>query len=448
MPAYVLPLPTISGPQTAAVAPPSIEAARNCTLLPYKKVKVPAFEVEDEVVAYASPDSTYAITKRFIDSATQSILIGIYDFTAESVKTMLLNALTRGVKVTLMLDVEGGGESTMFDSLIQRGVDGVIAPACSHPTVAARFFSSCHEKFIVIDGTWVLVQSGNYSRNSIPLNEKDGGDKARFVTGNRDMGLAIKSTALAKFFSKVLRADIALEANAAAIQALPSASAQPEVVWMEAAPTQLPKTLFPSKRFKLTAPLKAQPVLSPDNYMSTIPGALSAAKRSILIEQQYIRGSQQDIAVLLAAMRKAMDAHPGLDVRIVLGKPFNADDVKKELLNTKLLKSKYGLALGDNIRYIDTTRFMHCHNKLIIVDGQTVLVSSQNWSNSAVSKNREAGLLLDHKGIARYFSDIFENDWETAFKQVPNVSPAKKLTPQALRAGGFVEIVAADHREV
>lgn len=90
---------------------------------------------------------------------------------------------------------------------------------------------------------------------------------------------------------------------------------------MEAAPTQLRKTLFPSKRFKLTAPLKVQPVLSPDNYMSTIQGALSAAKRSILIEQQYIRGSQQDIGVLLAAMRKAMDAHPGLDVQICSASP-------------------------------------------------------------------------------------------------------------------------------
>ena len=447
MPVYVLPIADV--PQAAtALAEPSIEAARNCTLQPYKKIKVPAFEVEGEIVAYASPDSTYAITKRFIEAATQSILIGIYDFSAGHMKTLLLDALSRGVKVTLMLDVEGVGESVMFDSLIQQGVDGVIAPACSHPKVAARFFSSCHEKFIVIDGTWVLVQSGNYSKNSIPLHEKDGGDRAKFAFGNRDMGLAVKSPALAKFFTKVLRTDIALETNSAAIQALPSPFAQPEAVWMQEAPTLPPKTLFPSKRFKLTSPLKVQPVLSPDNYMSAIPGVLKSAKRSILIQQQYIRGSQPDIAVLLAAMREAMNANPGLDVRIVLGKPFDAEAVKKEQQNAELLKTKYGLALADNIRYIDTTRFVHCHNKLVIVDSQTVLVSSQNWSDSAVSKNREAGLLLDHKGLARYFSDIFENDWETAFRTVPKVKPSKNATPQAVRAGRFIEVVAADHREV
>ena len=447
MPVYVLPI--ADGPQAAVpLAAPTIEAARNCTLETYKKIKVPAFELEGEMVAYASPDSTYAVTKRFIDAATKSILIGIYDFTAGHIKTLLLDALSRGVKVTLMLDLEGGGESSMFDSLIQRGVDGAIAPACSHPKPAARFFSSCHEKFVVIDDTWVLVQSGNYSKNSIPLNEKDGGDKARFAFGNRDMGLAVRSPALAKFFTKLLRADIALQANAATIQALASPFTQTEAVWMQEAPTVPPKTLFPSKRFKLASPLKVQPVLSPDNYMFTMPALLKSARRSILIEQQYIRGSQVDIAVLLAAMREAMNANPHLDVRIVLGKPFDAVDVKKEQQNAKLLNTKYGLALGDNVRYIDTSRFVHCHNKLVIVDGQSVLISSQNWSDSAVSRNREAGLLLDHKGLATYFSNIFENDWETAFRSVPQVKPTKKATPQSIRAGRFIEVVAADHREV
>jgi phosphatidylserine/phosphatidylglycerophosphate/cardiolipin synthase-like enzyme len=32
------------------------------------------------------------------------------------------------------------------------------------------------------------------------------------------------------------------------------------------------------------------------------------------------------------------------------------------------------------------------HNKEIIVDGQTLLVSSANWSSDGVLRNREAGL--------------------------------------------------------
>ena len=181
--------------------------------------------------------------------------------------------------------------------------------------------------------------------------------------------------------------------------------------------------------------------------MATIPGVLRVAKRSILIEQQYIRGNQPDIAVLLESIREAIDENPELDVRIVLGKSFGAADVIKERQNVKQLKTKYGLVLGDNIRYIDTSRFVHCHNKMIVVDGATVLVSSQNWSNAAVTKNREAGLLLTHKGIAKYFTGIFENDWETAFKKIP-VPSKPQVEPEALRAGGFVQVVPADYREV
>ena len=430
-----------------AARPPTMAAFRTCVLKPYKKIAVPSFKVTDEIIAYTSPDSTYAVTKRLLDGAKKSIQIGIYDFTAGHMKTMLLNALGRGVKVTLMLDVEPvGGEDRLFRELIDMGVEGVLAPACT--STKARYFSSCHEKFVVIDGVWTLVQSGNYSNNSIPLNERDGGDPDRFVRGNRDTGLAVKSAAMAKFFTTVLRSDIALELNAPQ----PARAPQPQrgaegLVWVEAAPALIPRKLFPSKTFKPTAPLTIQPVLSPDNYMDVIPTVLKAARKSILIEQQYIRGSQEKVAVLLSAIRSAIQANPRLDVRIVLGKVFGTQAVADEQQNLKVLKDQYGLALGKNIRYIDTKRFVHCHNKMVIVDGATVLVSSQNWSDSAVSKNREAGLLLTHKGIATYFTDIFENDWATAITKLADPAPAS-IHPAALRSGGFIQVTPADYREV
>lgn len=442
MPAYVL-RPT-DGPQ-AALLEPTLEAFRGCALQGYEPINVPPVKASEEIISYTSPDSTYAVTKRLIDGAKKSILIGIYDFSAHYMKELLFTAMSRGVKVSLMLDLEDAGEKRLFEEMIAMGVDGVVAPACT--SKRAQFFSSCHEKFIVIDGIWTLVQSGNYSNNSIPLNEKDGGDPKNFVTGNRDTGLAVKSKTLAKFFSQVLRADMALELNA--IEQLPESLARlrRDAIWVEAAPQNIPSKLFASKRFKLTAPLVIQPVLSPDNYMARIPDFLQQAKRSILIEQQYIRASQENIAILLAAMVKARDANPALDIRIVLGKIFGAADIPKEKKNLDLLQKKYGLTLGTNIRYVDTTRLVHCHNKMIIVDGKDILVGSQNWSDSAVSKNREASLLLSHRGIASYFSEIFENDWRTAFKKLP--TPDKpKVELEALRAGGFIMVVSADYREV
>src|SRR5262249_43070932 len=342
-----------------------------------------------------------------------SISIGIYDFSADYMKELLLNAIQRGVKVKLMLDIDSKEEQSLFDELVDAGVSGVPAPSCASHKV--HYFSSSHEKVIVIDDEWCLVQSGNYSENSIPLNVEDGGDPDHFRTGNRDTGLAIRSRKLAKFFSGILNSDMALEIEGP--ESLVEVAKVASGFLVERAPTKKPLKLFPSKRFKLTKPLKIQPVLSPDNYMNVMPEKLQAAEKAILIEQQYIRGSQDQIAELLDAINAARDAKPDLDVRIILGKVFGKKDLAKEKENLDLLKHKYKLTLGRNIRYIDTTRFVHCHNKMVLIDGKGVLVSSQNWSDSAVAKNREAGLWFKHAGICGYFTDIFESDWKTAKKE-------------------------------
>ncbi len=174
---------------------------RNCGLEDYKKIKnILPLKVTGDLIAYASPDSTYAVTRRLLDSANTEIIIGIYDFTADYMKQILLNAMQRGVKVSLMLDIDGKKEEQLFKELEKFGCKAVPAPSCASNDIS--YFPSSHEKVIVIDGTWTLVQSGNYSNNSIPFNERDGGDPNNFVKGNRDMGVAIRSKPLVAFSRK------------------------------------------------------------------------------------------------------------------------------------------------------------------------------------------------------------------------------------------------------
>lgn len=416
---------------------------RNCKLEEYQQRKVSAVEVDDQVLAYCSPDSTYAVTKRLFDAAKKEIVIGIYDFSASHMKELLLNALQRNVRVKLMLDIDSDEEQQLFDELCDLGIEGVPAPSCA--SLRARYFSSSHEKVIVIDSEWVLVQSGNYSDNSIPLNVMDGGDPENYRRGNRDTGLAIRSRKLAKFFTKILESDMALEVSGP--EALGAVAPTTSGFLVERAPTKLPTKFFPSKVFDLDKPLTIQPILSPDNYMTIVPSLLRAARKSILIEQQYIRGSQDQIAKLLEAIQAAWYKKGDLDIRIVLGKVFNKKDMIKEEQNLSLLRETYGLKLGKNIRFLDTSRFVHCHNKMVLIDGKGVLISSQNWSNSAVTANREAGVWLEHSGICGYFSKIFESDWETALKNIPG-SAKETVKPESLRAGGYVRVAPADYQEV
>ncbi len=56
------------------------------------------------------------------------------------------------------------------------------------------------------------------------------------------------------------------------------------------------------------------------------------------------------------------------------------------------------------------------HNKGVIVDDERVLVSSINWNSNSPTFNREAGVIIDHPGAARYFREVFDDDWKTMAK--------------------------------
>jgi phosphatidylserine/phosphatidylglycerophosphate/cardiolipin synthase-like enzyme len=418
---------------------------RNCRLQDYDAKSYKPVDVTGEVIAYTSPESTYAATRRLFDQARSTILIGIYDFSAAHMRELLLAAMSRGVKVSLMLDIDNDSEQTFFDDLVEMGVVGVPAPSCANDVTTLRFFSSSHEKVIVIDNEWVLVQSGNYSDNSIPLNVVDGGDPASFRFGNRDTGLAFNSKPLAKLFAKILKADMKL---VTATPQMLAARAPAAAFLIEKAPTKMPARLHPSKTVTFKKPVAVTPIVSPDNYMDVMPDLLRSATKSIFIEQQYIRAKQPNIRILLQAMADARDANPGLDIKIVLGKVFNASDLVKERANLDILAADFKLKLGTHIRYVNTEQLVHCHNKMIIVDGNAMLISSQNWSDSAVTKNREAGVWLRHKGLATYFTSIFDTDWRAAFKTPEKGVSGVTGAPEALAAGGFVRVEAADYAEV
>jgi phosphatidylserine/phosphatidylglycerophosphate/cardiolipin synthase-like enzyme len=56
------------------------------------------------------------------------------------------------------------------------------------------------------------------------------------------------------------------------------------------------------------------------------------------------------------------------------------------------------------------------HNKGLIVDDRYVLVSSINWNSVSPNFNREAGVIIDHPGVAGYFLEVFEDDWNHSIK--------------------------------
>ena len=421
----------------AAYVPTTAEDATQCPDQHYERLPniQPIPVTNGEFIMYSTPDSAFFVTRSLVEAAQSSILIGIYDFTANHMRDLLLAAVQRDVQVTLMLDCnftpgDGSAEDSIFNELAQNGVRCVRAPSCQGGT--RRFFKVAHEKVIVIDDEWTMVQSGNYTNNSLPFNQTNGVNTNNFKTGNRDMGIAIKSTAVASFFSELINRDMQLELGGVEDVSDSSLLATSLPPLFEAAVESVNFELFPSESFVEPNPVNVLPVLTPDNYLDVIPDFVASATSSIVIEQQYIRNitfaGNGSIRRLVNSIVSARQAHPDLRVRIIVAPPFSTSTGDRNVLQAELdALAGVGLLEGQNVRLLNNSQLTHCHNKLVIVDNERLLISSQNWSEPAVTINREAGVVIDHPRIAGYFARIFDEDWNNAFQALGDAPETELL---------------------
>jgi phosphatidylserine/phosphatidylglycerophosphate/cardiolipin synthase-like enzyme len=453
----------------AAYAPVAL-TEQVCPDKTYEKLTgITSISVSDgEFITYSTPDCAFFVTKQRIEAAERSVLIGIYDFTAKHMRDLLIETVSRGVSVTLMLDcnfnnspTSTSAEKSIFNELAEAGVRCVRAPSCQGGT--RRFFKVAHEKVIVIDDIWTLVQSGNYTNNSLPFNLGDGVNTANFRTGNRDMGVAIKSAEVAAFFSRIVNGDIQLELGGeeAAPESSELATTLPPL--FQRATEAVPFDLFPSEKFNPAETVGVLPVLTPDNYMNVVPQLLASATRSIVIEQQYIRDFtlswNGSIRKLIDSIRSAREQHPDLKVRIIVAPPFDSDntDDRNQLRRELDALATVGLFENTHVRLLNKDQLTHCHNKLIIVDGNKTLISSQNWSEPAVTINREAGVIMNHTGIASYFEKVFNEDWENAWQSLTEArdtelfmldNPAPENVREVLQSGEFRLVDWGDYADL
>ncbi len=83
---------------------------------------------------------------------------------------------------------------------------------------------------------------------------------------------------------------------------------------------------------------------------------------------------------------------------------------------------------GVQIKYYQTTTFMH--SKYVVVDkGKRTSVSSVNFSKTSFTKNREAGVILEHCDCPTiaFYQSVFESDWATGDEYIVT---NKYTTPQ------------------
>ncbi len=148
----------------------------------------------------------------------------------------------------------------------------------------------------------------------------------------------------------------------------------------------------------ITEYAEVTPIISPNNSKSSIIDLIDSAEKNLDIEQMYIYNSLTEI---VDAIKSANDR--GVKIRIIIADNENS----KEFADTvdSLDNVEIKICTGRVPMYFEQ------HNKGVIVDNKTVLISSINWSPTSINQNREAGLIINSIKVTSYYLKLFNHDW-------------------------------------
>jgi cardiolipin synthase len=348
-------------------------------------------------ISFVSPDCSLEVYTSFVDSAEQELLVNVYEFSSPTMSGELIEARERGVLVTVLL--EGGPvggisdeEKTVIASLRDAGIPVYFMSGSDTAHVPYRYD---HAKYLVADGKQVLVTSENFKPTGFPKKDK---------SGNRGWGVVLDDPQVAGYFSRVFHYDCGGGWTV---------PAEGEILPEDILATSAYRREFDPLRFSGATVI---PVLAPDTgYL--IEDMISGAAESIDIEQAYI--TNQSDGSLNPFLEAAVEAaERGVRVRILLDSSYF--NIEEDYDNDEMVRTINNLAddrqlpLAARCADLEGNNLEKIHNKGVIIDRRSVLVSSINWNTNSPQFNREAGVIIVHPDVGAYFTGVFEDDWNRA----------------------------------
>lgn len=349
------------------------------------------------VTAFVSPDSSLAAFASAVDGAKEEILVNIYEFSSPEITASLVAARNRNVSVTLLIEggPVGGIPSEEKAALWVINQSGIPVYAMAPPKGGHAPYRYDHAKYLIIDHRSVVLASENFKYSGFP---------PAGTSGNRGWGVVADDPGLAGYFTSVFTTDL----RDASVKPFTGTSGTMESV---TARKYVPE--FPPRSFTGAS---VRPVIAPDTS-GEILTLIESASSDIEIEQAYI--TNESVSTLNPYLAAAVNAsRRGVHVRVLLDSYWYntedpADNDEMAALVNQIAREEH-LPLEARCADLATTGLEKIHNKGVIVDNRKVLVSSINWNRNSPNFNREAGLIIENPGTARYFHDVFDDDWNAS----------------------------------
>jgi hypothetical protein len=420
-----------------------------------------------KILCHTSPDAGWPTLKGFLGDTTQRLTVAMYDFTAPHIRDQLKTAMERvSGNLRLVLDpnesltAPGDGENPKANDVDEETVREALQKALgnrfefvwaavkiSGKTTGGIFGSAYHIKVAVRDGRSFWLSSGNWQSSNQPDLDPlaNGADNTGVLdTYNREWHVIVDHPAIAQTFEQFIEWDYS---HAEPLQAGPEAARLPTLLMPpadELAGEEVAPQWFAPQQFEFTDgnPVRVQPLLSPDNYAAKTLELIQSARRTLYIQNQYIKLSKQakddtpEFAAILNAVKKCIQ--DGVEVRIIVR---DLPDVRQQLEALQ----QFGIPL-DHVKVLKGT-----HTKGIVVDSSVVSIGSHNWSNDGVVYNRDASLIVYDEKIAKFFEQVFLFDWSRARQQLgfesamPLVSTGAESAPAGYRETAWSEVYDGWH---
>lgn len=353
--------------------------------------------------AFVSPDSSGGVMMAAVNAATDEILLNIYEFSSPEIAESLIAAKGRNVDVVVLVEggPVGGISSEEKAALWRLNQSGIPVYAMAPANGEHAPYRYDHAKYLIIDRRAVLLTSENFKYSGFP---------PEGMSGNRGWGVYLEDPDLARYFIAVFMFDL----HDASVKPDTGAPGNPE-----SPPSQERPGKFMPMQF---TDASVRPVIAPDTSHEILD-LIGSARSSIEIEQAYI--TNETSLTLNPYLAAAINAsRQGVHVRVLLDSywyntedPVDNDEMVALINHIGMVEQ---IPLEARCADLTTTGLDKIHNKGVIVDGQKVLVSSINWNSNSPNFNREAGVIIDHPGVARYFGDVFDDDWAPAIKSPRN----------------------------
>lgn len=316
---------------------------------------------DDEAGRYDGLDEELA---SLIDQAQRSVELVAYDFDLQPVTEALIAAHRDGVRVRMVTESDNVETNTPFLDQLRRAGIRVVEDE--------RNSGLMHDKFVVIDGQWILTGSWNMTENG--------------TYRNNNNAILVASPSLADNY-------IAEFEEMAAGQFGPSSPAD----------TPHPHVVITVKTGATDAPQEREVDLEnyfapEDDVAAEIIGEIRAAERRIRF-MAFVFTSDEIADAMIARSESGVIVQGVMEDRNLGSSYSQYDRLRRQIHDV----------LPDGNPYI-------MHHKVIIIDDETVITGSYNFTKSAEESNDENVLIIHDPEVAALYVEEFGRVYEQARK--------------------------------